>query len=444
MSNETSQLSEREREILRRVATGATNSQIANDLGISANTVKVHLRNIFGKIGVASRTEATLYAVRSGMVDVSAAQPPEEGQPSATAIEQGAAATPARVQPAGTGRPRALIYAAIVGGVILAFAAIFGLLTLQENNRASTASPASVPTSQVLESSLVPSWIDHLPLPYVQNAAAATVFEGRIFIIGGATPGGVTGSVWRYDPSSRTWTPLSAKPTPAQDIAAVVLGGKIYVPGGRLADGSVTDVLEVFNPALGAWSAAKSLPVPRSAYAIAAVDGRLYLFGGWDGKQVCDDVFVYDPATDSWEQRAAMPTARAYAGASVVDGNVYVLGGENQRGALTANEQYAPARDERGAWLQRAPLPAPRSRFGAAALSNLVFVLGGRPEDRPLYYDARSDSWSTIRSPQQPLGEQPSVVTRDASLFVVGSELNRSDSPVYELRMLYTVVLPAQ
>src|SRR6185436_7090691 len=77
-----SQISEREREILRLVAMGATNQQIANQLNISVNTVKVHLRNIFGKIGAASRTEATVYAIREGLVNVgssaltSAAEPP--------------------------------------------------------------------------------------------------------------------------------------------------------------------------------------------------------------------------------------------------------------------------------------------------------------------------------------------------------------------------------
>src|SRR5512142_607030 len=78
MPNET-ELSEREREILRLVATGASNKEIAQKLVISANTVKVHLRNIFAKIGVASRTEATLYAIRAGLVQIEGAPREQAG-----------------------------------------------------------------------------------------------------------------------------------------------------------------------------------------------------------------------------------------------------------------------------------------------------------------------------------------------------------------------------
>ena len=75
---ENGALSEREQQILRLVATGASNKEIAHQLVISTNTVKVHLRNIFAKIGVVSRTEATLYAIREGLVQVGEARPAAE------------------------------------------------------------------------------------------------------------------------------------------------------------------------------------------------------------------------------------------------------------------------------------------------------------------------------------------------------------------------------
>lgn len=74
-------LSERERQILLLVATGLSNRQIAGQLDISENTVKVHVRNIFAKIDVASRTEASLYAVRHGLMDVQAPLQPAEPPP---------------------------------------------------------------------------------------------------------------------------------------------------------------------------------------------------------------------------------------------------------------------------------------------------------------------------------------------------------------------------
>ena len=60
-------LSEREADVLRLLAAGKSNQQIADDLFISLNTVSHHLRNIFGKIGAANRTQAASFAHQHGL-----------------------------------------------------------------------------------------------------------------------------------------------------------------------------------------------------------------------------------------------------------------------------------------------------------------------------------------------------------------------------------------
>jgi DNA-binding CsgD family transcriptional regulator len=61
-------LTEREAEVLRLVAAGKTNKQIAEDLCLSANTVGRHISNVFTKLGVNSRAAATSFAHRHGIV----------------------------------------------------------------------------------------------------------------------------------------------------------------------------------------------------------------------------------------------------------------------------------------------------------------------------------------------------------------------------------------
>jgi DNA-binding NarL/FixJ family response regulator len=55
-------------EVLRLAAKGMTNQEIARDLVISVRTVQVHLSNVFSKMGVGSRTEAVLFALREGWI----------------------------------------------------------------------------------------------------------------------------------------------------------------------------------------------------------------------------------------------------------------------------------------------------------------------------------------------------------------------------------------
>jgi NarL family two-component system response regulator LiaR len=70
-------LTNREIDVLKLMAAGYTDTEIASTLGISINTVNRHVRNIVGKLGVGNRTRAALLAAGAGIIETSLDQPQE-------------------------------------------------------------------------------------------------------------------------------------------------------------------------------------------------------------------------------------------------------------------------------------------------------------------------------------------------------------------------------
>uniref|UniRef100_A0A7C1K037 Response regulator transcription factor n=1 Tax=Caldilinea aerophila TaxID=133453 RepID=A0A7C1K037_9CHLR len=64
----TSELSQREIEVLEKLAQGFTNAEIAAALSVSENTIRFHLKNIYEKLGVTNRTEAVAWFLRRGSI----------------------------------------------------------------------------------------------------------------------------------------------------------------------------------------------------------------------------------------------------------------------------------------------------------------------------------------------------------------------------------------
>ncbi|GIK37207.1 MAG: response regulator transcription factor [Anaerolineae bacterium] len=75
-------LSEREQEVLALLTQGLSNKEIAQHLYLSVRTVEGHLVNAYGKLGVHSRTEAALYAIRQGWVTPKESEQPRVGEQS--------------------------------------------------------------------------------------------------------------------------------------------------------------------------------------------------------------------------------------------------------------------------------------------------------------------------------------------------------------------------
>ncbi len=448
-------LSERELEILRLVATGASNKEIAQKLFISANTVKVHLRNIFAKIQVGSRTEAAIYAVNSGLVSTSIVLP-DSSEPN---LDTGQASQPAGntntisasyQEPSGISKPDektkrfagARLWVVGIAVLVIASGLIFAFWMINRANRAQRGinlpSPGESPRWQTLQA-----------MPNPRSGLALAAFENKIYAIAGETAQGPTNLVERYDPANNIWVSLATKPTEVSDIQAVVIGARIFVPGGKLNSGQVCNLLEIYDLHQDRWSQGKSLPIATSGYALVAFEGKLFLFGGWNGNRALDIVLEYDPVADTWNEKTPMKVARAYAGAALAGGQISVLGGFDGSKSLTDNEAYLPDQDFPGGrpWVKSPSMAVGRYRMGVASLADIILVVGGINEKtQPLLsieYFPPTHTWQEIGS----LGVQSwsnfGIVSLGTRIYLLGGLLDgQLTGQNLSYQAIYTINMP--
>jgi DNA-binding CsgD family transcriptional regulator len=427
----TAELTDREQEILRLLATGASNKEIARHLFISSNTVKVHLRNTFAKIGVASRTEAAVYAIREGLsqaADLPAAVPATQELPSTLPISLETKS-----------KPHFLWIAALVTVVLV------GVVTfvIAKYQAPTFAVASSVPVAPQ-------RWQELAAMPTARSGLAVAVYENQIYAIGGETAQGVTAVMEQYDVVADTWITLKPKPVPVADINAVVIGGQIYIPGGRLASGGVTDVLESYDPRRDQWERHAPLPVALSGYALVTFEGKLYVFGGWDGQKFVASVYEYDPEQDKWFEGWPMPTARGFAGAAIAGGSIYVIGGTAGEKALAVNEEYVPERDtgDENPWTSRAPIPEARFAMGIACIADIIHIVGGDGQAGTLHafvYFPQSDEWQSIEFPVTEQWHGPGVGVVETNLHTFGGVRASASTPTGQhlvYQAIYTLFIP--
>ena len=431
-------LTDRQMEVLRLVAQGVTNKEIGQALDISEHTVRKHLQNIFEKLEVSSRTEATTVAYQRGWVTLPT---PESGPPAAQnkpAMQTGGAGTPAAEVDM-----RWLIAVGITGVAVLLLIAVYAI----------TRQSTSVAGSPVVSAVEIDRWTETTPLTVPRSGLAATGLKGQLYVVAGDSPDGLTGLTERFDPREEQWVSLKDKPTAVRDVGAAVVGGKIYVPGGCDADGAPIPNLEVYDPEADSWSARAALPQPLCGYAIAALEGKLYVFGGWDGKGYTRHVFIYDPDEDRWSKGTPMPTARGYAGAGAIEGQIYVVGGYDGRRDLAVVEAYVPA-NEAGSgdpWVEHAALPDGRGGAGVVALRSKLYIIGGGWEtghETAIMYDVLSDTWNPFANPVAGLWRNMGVAVIDTRsetrIYAVGGWDGDFVAANRAYTALYNVKLPLQ
>jgi len=449
-------LSTRELDVLGCVVNGASNKEIAAELFISENTVKVHLRNVYTKLGASSRTEAVTTALQLGLVTIPGAEttavstPELASQPeTATESPQDVSSPEAPIFPPRSKTRNWLIAGsiAVLALILLATTAYFGS---QAANQGTVTAPPPTPQPFPEEAIGQSRWYTTRPLalPLANMAIASVGLD--VYHIGGETETGVTSLVNRYETNSHTWHEMAAKPTAVSHTTAAVLFGEIYVPGGLTANGEPTNTVEAYSPANNAWRPVANLPKALSG-GLALSDGsHLYLLGGWDGSRYQDTVYVYDVSSDSWRPLTILPVPLASAAGGVISGQLFVLGGTDGQNALDSCYVYSVAANT---WETCPAMLRPRANAGAAIVLNKLYILGGdeaTESELPYgeFYDTDKQIWQVVNMPmlsENEAWENLGVTTVETRIYamggVVGSEI--SDNNYFYSPLIYQTFIPA-
>jgi len=429
--NHTSELSEREIEILKLVATGLSNKEIAYQLNISPNTVKVHLKNIFGKIGVVSRTEAAMFAVRQGWVEAGnqAALEAVEAQESGALTKANTIAfSPLLLGLLGVG-----LFAGMIILVIL-------LVNLASRGNPQIVEIIVTPTPEPVKWELV----TQMPEPKKSMAYAAV--DNKIYIIGGETPDGISDRVDIYDTVTGQWSEGARKPTPVSEACGLTLGNEIFVIGGKLKGDMFTDVVESYDWRQDRWKMAGKIPAKLSGMSCITYEGKLYALGGWDGKGVYKNIWSFEPADKEWNPVYLLEEGRAYFGAIDLGNLAYLAGGWDGKNELNILDILTLQGDtfSKGDTIY---LPERRKRLTLLNVLDKLYVLGGKNTESKmttsLEYQPLKDIQRLIANPREEEWASFGAVAIGEYIYGFGGELGGalSDS-LFRLRVLYTVVLP--
>ncbi len=446
MSTESpDELSAREKEILELVATGATNRQIAAKLTISINTVKTHLRNVFTKLSVESRTEAALWAVKYGVVEV-------EQENTHSTHEDDISKEPVDWELESQWPLRVGQYLAL--GISLLFILIVTFGAKKVRGTDDQESPfVDLPRMTESDISVGSSsrWRSKTQLPTPRGRFAQTQVEDKIFVISGSEDQGWSAAVEVYDVTRDDWERKRDKPTPVANVGAVAIDGLIYVPGGLDASDRVRDILEVYDPEADAWHTSTPLPTPLCAYAIAPFEDGFYLFGGWDGEMYRSSVYYYDVPSETWREEESMETAKAFAAAALLKDRIYLVGGYDGSQEFDLCHSYTPslAAEESDPWQEHAPMSIGRAGHAMAASQGGLYVVGGGLKNTFTYnerYDVGNNAWSSFESPitdrWRTLGLSTANSKDGTFLYAIGGWNGKHLGAVETYQISFRVYLP--
>ncbi len=234
------------------------------------------------------------------------------------------------------------------------------------------------------------SWQQVTTTPQISNEPAIGMINGQLYVAGGRiqTNPRVSNQLWRYDPSTDTWTELAPMPQARAYAAAVVSDGHLFVIGGMTRHGFPRADTYEYLPKTDTWLQLAPLPM-QDGYVNGTLgnDGKIYVIGGQNSERA-GRLFAYDPSADQWEQLPRVPLRRrrifAPGVVTTADGRILVIGGYVKYGTTPdlssrSTEIYSPAT---GTWKGGPLLNEPRGFMGATrGADGVIYVIGGEVKD---------------------------------------------------------------
>ncbi|MCL6511550.1 MAG: DUF1668 domain-containing protein [Anaerolineae bacterium] len=464
-------LTERELEVVQLVARGISNKEIAAQLHVSPNTVRVHLRNIFTKLEAQSRTEVTMIAVRNGWVAVPAqaasplpgdradAMAPQALAPlqpdsrvmlaelATVAVEQ---ISPPLIQPVPVAPnpqppPSPAPWQRVASVLTLVVIAVLVVALWQRPSVEAGSTPTdlapadgaanAMPVVSPFESS---RWHLRASIRTARTRPAVAVAKGKIYVIGGEVNRAPSSEVLVYDPQLDSWQEIAGKPTPVMNTQAAVIGDTLYVPGGTTADSMATDRVEALDLKTGEWKVLPPLPRPVTGHAVVAFDDRLYVIGGRTLNGFSNATFAFDVRSGRWLSLAPIPTPRSQLGAAVINERIYAVGGYDGKREHTTCEYLQVSSRE---WFSCAAMTIPRGGFGLAQVGSALYAVGGGLSGFIGFnerYDPNTDKWVPFEMPEPRMGDwrHVGIAALPTAFYAIGGSTRGvplSDNYVYEV-----------
>jgi N-acetylneuraminic acid mutarotase len=260
----------------------------------------------------------------------------------------------------------------------------------------------------------ITSWTATTPLPEPRTdiTNAATIWNNYIYVVGGQGGGspGERNTVWyaeiKSDGTLGSWIVTTSIPWSGRMHFARVWNGRIYVGGGAYYGTGLTDsvVYAEINSdgSLGNWIYTTSLPLAYGAMGAIVKDGKIYLIGGtstWGGPGLSHNEVFYatinsDGSIGSWLATTPLPDRRETTGAILLGEDIYVIGGLKNPEHVLYDTVWKGTIDLDGTikdWQSLQSLPEPTEWPGSVAFDDRIYVFGGYHNGfkDTIYYSSR-------------------------------------------------------